>query len=278
MLMEMSDNVFADSSTSMGFVEPALTETNMTAPNNTLLQWTNTCALGDSASCGMSYKVNDAGNLEFRVQFSLIGNNRARTDVADATLELEPGLVVNTAPFGVGVSFICEYPMTVNLESSAFNVTEVTVSGTKSGKGDLSAGFAMNLNDGNDAALVLGAELKVQVDWSVTTLAGIEFYFNECNVRHEPASNTTHPAQVPVVKGGCYSGALKCSRATDGTSTSQGFAFQTFTIEGETGSEQIVSCSMKLCKSDDCAGKTPQDADCPADSGYEYTANGYSKA
>jgi len=166
--------------------------------------------------------------------------------------------------------------MTIDLESSAFNVTEVLVSGTKSGKGDLSGGFAMTLNDGDDSAMVLGAELKVQVDWSVTTLADIEFYFNECNVRHNPPSNTTHPAQVPVIKDGCYSQALKCSRATGGTSIMQGFNFQTFTIEGETGSEQIVSCSIRLCKSDDCAEKTPLDADCPSDSGYEYTPNGYS--
>ena len=61
MLMEMSDNVFNDTDASMDLVLPALSETNMTDNPDALLRWTNTCALGDNAACGMTYKVNDAG-------------------------------------------------------------------------------------------------------------------------------------------------------------------------------------------------------------------------
>ena len=123
-------------------------------------------------------RVNFIFRLEFTVQFRLVGDNRARSDVAGATLKLA-GVTINTAPFGVGVSFVCEYPMIANVESSPFSVTKVTVSGSKSGDGDLSGGFSMALNDGADTPLVLGSNLKVQVDWSISSLTGqIQCSFN----------------------------------------------------------------------------------------------------
>ena len=167
--------------------------------------------------------------MVFEVQFSLVGNNRARTDVADASLDLGGGLTVNTAPFGVGVTFECRYPMKVELESSAFNVTEVTVSGTSSGKGNLAGGFALNLDN---QSMILGAILTVSADWAVT-LNGIEFFFDSYNVK-----GSVH--EVPIIRDGCYSNTLKVSRK-DGTAAKQSFSFKTFTIEGETSKEQVIA-------------------------------------
>ena len=56
MIMELSDDVFADSSASMALVEPALSEN----AKDTTLKWSNTCGLG-SQDCKMAHKVNDAG-------------------------------------------------------------------------------------------------------------------------------------------------------------------------------------------------------------------------
>jgi len=134
----------------------------------------------------------------------------------------------------------------------------------------------MTLNDGADTPLVLGSNLKVQVDWSISSLTEIAFYLSECKVRHEPARDATNPTQVTVISGGCYSAALQCTRETVGVGpTRQSFSFKTFTIQGETGTGQVVACRIELCKANDCPGKTPTLADCPTTSGFDYSPNGY---
>jgi len=268
MSMEIGSGVFADSDESMGLVEPALDDATDDAGT---LGWVKSCDL-DSDDCNMSHKV--AGNdLIFTVQFSLKGKSRGRSDVEDKIIDLGD-VQVNTAPFGIGVSFECTYGMTVDLTSNEYSVQEVTVSGTKTGDGSLQDGFTMTLNDDSGDALVLGSRLNVEVNWSLT-LSDIDYYFQGCSVRH--ASNTDEvPTKVAVVKSGCYSEALHATRDTCSDDNGICMSFQTFTIEAEAGTDQIIGCTVQLCNSataDGCDGKTAPT--CPAaDTAYVYTIDG----
>lgn len=268
MAMEIGSGVFADSDESMGLVEPALDDAS---DDDDTLGWIKHCDL-DSDDCNMSHKV-EGNFLIFTVQFSLVGNKRGRSDVEDKTIDLGD-VVVNTAPFGIGVSFECTYGMTVDLTSNQFSVQEVTVSGTKAGDGSLEDGFAMTLNDDSTDALVLGSRLNVEVDWSLM-LSDIDYYFQGCSVRH--AANTDdNPTKVAVVKSGCYSEALHATRDTCSDGDGICMSFQTFTIEAESGTNQIIGCTIQLCNSEadgGCDGKTAPT--CPDDAPeYVYTING----
>lgn len=178
---------------------------------------------------------------------------KARSDdVQDNVITLGSQSVVTT-PFGAAVIFSCTYPMTVDVASKDYTVSGASVVDTINGSGSLAAGFTMTLNNGDATAFLLGANLPVEVIWSVTALSTLQFYLNECTVTH----GTT---PIKIVKNGCYSDKL----AVVPNAANQGFSYPVFKGVGETDPEQTISCSVNICEVGQCQNPT-EDNQCPVD-------------
>ena len=192
--------------------------------------------------------------VTFSINFAIIGNEmKARSDdVQDNVITLGSQSVVTT-PFGAAVIFSCTYPMTVDVASKDYTVTGASVVDTINGSGSLAAGFTMTLNNGDATAFLLGANMPVEVIWSVTALSTLQFYLNECTVTH----GTT---PIKIVKNGCYSDKL----AVVPNAANQGFSYPVFKGVGETDPEQTISCSVNICEVGQCQNPT-EDNQCPGD-------------
>lgn len=223
--------------------------------------WQLSCSLG---SCNMTYKV-VGDDLVFTVRIQQEGNSRIRSDVTSKVIDLG-GVKVTTTPFGVGVTFHCAYAMALDVSSSAFQVQPVSISGMKQERGNLKDGFAMSLKYGMDSHMLLGAVQEVTVDWSVTTLPDVSFFFDNCQVHQATYA-------IDVVKGSCYSKVLQVQKH-DGTSTRQSFGYKTFTIANHHSNEQKITCTIKLCFDQICGKATTQEK-CPPKDVYDFTLLGY---
>ena len=130
-----------------------------------------------------------------------------KIDVGDGADQTE----VYVAPGGSGITFICEYPSTVDVESGEITVKGATASGSASQTGDLTTGFSLGLfiDSGFVTAvdatnLFIGQDAFVRLTWSVSTAtAKIDFLVDECRVK-----DTADDSEVFIIKNNCYSNGL----------------------------------------------------------------------
>ena len=227
-------------------------------------KWKVTCAFGE---CGMTHQT-ETDELKMKVQIALVGNERTRSIIPDASISLG-GVDIITAPFGIGVDFKCSYPTTFTISSNEFAVVDVTVDGSTSGTGSLAKGFTMTLNDGVNQ-FILGETLDVRVDWTVSTLSDVTFFLDACTVIHGQQA-------VNVIKDSCYSETLKVA-VIEESGTTFAFSYQLFQIINQVGTEQTVNCDVQLCSVGSTCGKAQTNADCPTDAAealYQFSTVGY---
>ena len=194
--------------------------------------------------------------VTFSIKFALVGNDmRTRSDdVQDNLINLGSQSVVTT-PFGAAVTFSCAYPMTIEVGSEDYTVTGASVVDTINGSGSLAEGFAMKLNNDEAPVFLLGANMSVSINWSVTALSTFQFYLDHCTVTHGTTS-------IPVVKEGCYSEVLNVVPTNPTSQAEQGFSYPIFKGVGETDPNQTIRCSVKICEVGQC--KNPTDnTQCP---------------
>ena len=154
-------------------------------------------------------------------------------------IELGNGVKIVTSPFGVGVDFTCIYDSSVEVSSDAITVQDVSISGTHSASGNLQLGFTMTAGDGS--AIVLGNDLVVSTTWSLD-IPGISPHYQKCEV-------TQGAATVLIIKDGCMATTLGAEAVAKdaGVTNAVGMKYQTFLIEGEVSTSQLVTCDVKLC-------------------------------
>jgi len=235
-------------------------------------KWEKQCGLG---SCNQQISVNpDNGNLKFAYE---ITRDMQKIDVGDGADQTE----VYVAPGGSGITFICEYPSTVDVESGEITVKGATASGSASQTGDLTTGFSLGLfiDSGFVTAvdatnLFIGQEAFVRLTWSVSTAtAKIDFLVDECRVK-----DTADDSEVFIIKNNCYSNglgtsAISASKRNDNTFD---FKFVSFTM-GDSSTIQMtakVTCTVKMCLKSDASAcpVNTLDSQCPTASGYDYKA------
>lgn len=180
-------------------------------------------------------------------------------------VDLGGSLMISTSPVGAAISFKCEYPTVFTLESNEYVVEDVSVTGIYESTGNLAGGFSLDITSGTaDKIHLLGDLLDVTATWSVNALKDVNFYFDQCGVKHDATT-------VNIVEGGCYSTALQV-QPTPISATQISLKFKTFSVEGAQGTSQIISCNIKLCMN--TCDKPTENTQCP--SGYfEYTIEGY---
>ena len=152
------------------------------------------------------------------------------------------------------VVFTCTYSMTVEVASGDYTVTGASVVDTVHGVGTLAAGFAIELNNGEGAAFMLGTVMPVAITWSVTGLSKLTFNIQECTVQH----GTTI---VMLIKGGCYSATLSVN--PEDADARQAFTYQVFKGAGETDPNQMITCKVNICESGKCINPTAN-SQCPS--------------
>ena len=143
-------------------------------------------------------------------------------DVEKKTEKINNRGVVPKMDFAI--VYKCEYLTDIDVRSDEFAIRSVGISGSLSGSGDLTDGFELVLGRTH---IVLGAEMSVNVKWSVTRLTQLSFWLKECSV-------TNGEMSIAVISEGCYSEALQVARRAQ-TATNMGFAFRTFMLENATG-------------------------------------------
>ena len=197
----------------------------------------------------------------------MVGNDmRERSDdtIQDTLIFLGSQSVVTT-PLGASITFTCSYDLTVELASADYTVAGASVVDTFTGTGSLSAGFAMSLNNGEDAAFLLGETLHVGITWAVTTLKTLTYRITKCDVQHGDSV-------ISIVKDQCYAAALD---VIPDDHKDQGFSFQVFKGLGETKESQKITCSVTICEENRCSipysnSQCPNDGD---DVFYNYRIN-----
>ena len=110
----------------------------------------------------------------------------------------------------------------------------------------------MELNNGDPASFLLGNDLAVEISWAETALSTVTFHIDECTVTH----GTTN---IVIVKEGCYSETLDETL----NANKQGLSYPVFKGAGETEETQMIKCSVKICKKDQCkhSGQCPATGD-----------------
>jgi hypothetical protein len=195
------------------------------------------------------------GTLSFKK--SLIQQGGARTrSIESAKVTLENGVVLNTAPHGVGVDFTCEYSTSVSVKSNEFDLTPVTVSGSTSAEGELDSGFHLTVNNNDGTTIVLGASVDVSVTWDLS-FDDVSHHYKECTVGHVNGNTN-----VALIKEGCHAADIGV-----GAPSGADFSFETFTIEGESGTTQVITCKVEICNG---AGNCAKGDTCPSNSGFGY--------
>jgi len=230
-------------------------------------KWRKDCDLGD---CGHTVSTNSNGNLEFAYDVS----RSMQTLTLDTTNVL-------LAPVSTAITFICEYPSTVEVESDAITVKGATATGTTSHIGDLTDGFDLELfvddsfSTAADATnLFIGQPAFVKLSWSVTSATStINFLVDGCRVK-----DTTTDKEVAIIKNNCYANSLGVTQlSTDKKNDLEfKFSFISFTL-GTSQNIQMtakMTCTVKMCvKAETGCVETALDADCPTDAGYDYKAS-----
>lgn len=229
-------------------------------------EWQLAAAFGSN---GMTYKIdNEAQTINFSILIGVDGSGRARSSSIDKVVQLDDTQSIITSPFGVGIHFNCEYPLKFTVSTETYQVEDVTTAGTTYAEGSLSGGFEMTLNNGGTTNFILGAYLPVKIEWDVTAMVGLKFYFDECVVTHGTVG-------VSIIKGGCYAGAVE-ARHVDSTNTMSEFVYKVFKAFEQEGKDQDIVCEVVLCAAGKCASPT-EDSQCPSggeDDLYSYTVNG----
>lgn len=172
-------------------------------------------------------------NIVFRLSFT------TKISLPDTPVELEDGLTVNTSPLGVGVTFVCDYATSVLVETNAFTVQDISITGTHSDAGSLKDGFTLSAGDGTPT--LLGNDLTVKTSWTLD-LPDVSLHYAACSVNQGALS-------VPIVKDGCMATILGAELipTASGVSNEVAMKYATFTLENELATEQIVICDVKLC-------------------------------
>jgi hypothetical protein len=188
----------------------------------------------------------------------------ASAAVVIGTMRITTGSISNLA-------YKCEYGTTIQVSSSDFKVDHVSIGGEQIGQGDLKGGFSISfINGAADQSFVLGSTQGVDVTWAVTTLTGVDFFVNKCQVKDGTNS-------VMIVNEQCHSSALKVTRLTHPTSVTniRSFEYPVFVLVGVTSSDMSLECEIKICSN--CVNPTT-DENCPStgtDTAYTYTVNGF---
>ena len=224
--------------------------TNSPTYNETTLKWDLNCPLG---GCGMKYYTYN-NQITFQVE---IPN----------TLNVGPIQIRREYALELGLK--CTYPMRIAV-SSDIEVYGVEITGQSYGIGSLANGFDLTLHkddsyNGISNTFLLGDDLFVQIDWSVSLLPDLTYYVDTCEI----FLDNEH---VAIIKNGCYSKALDAwyhsAREVQQTAA---FSFKTFLMAGakQVGSEQVVQCTIQLCV-DGCDDLVADNADCPDDEGFDF--------
>lgn len=183
----------------------------------------------------------DATKLKFKSRVSLEGgqSSRTRTDTADKeiTLDSSTGLKIITTPFGVGVDFTCSYDSAFDVSSTAFTVQDISITGAFSGNGDLTDSMSMVAGTGSD--IVLGNDVKVATTWSLA-VGNTSFYYKGCTVAQGTKT-------VKLIDTGCRSSTLNVEHVSNTDAQKIEMKYKSFMIDGETGSEQTVTCKIQIC-------------------------------
>lgn len=220
-----------------------------------------TCDLG---KCGMTNEI--VGNeLILKLRVEQDGSDRTRSAISDNTISLGDKTII-TAPFKVSVSFKCVYDTTVNVQSAAFNVHDVTISGSTQSTGSLAGGFEMTL--GSSRQVILGQILEVTITWLVQ-ITNINFHIDGCTI-------TQGTALIPIIKQNCLSKTLVVKYET-APATSVRFSYKTFAVSNMVTKQQKMTCFVKICAAGKPCDKANSDADCPnqsADLPLKYSVNG----
>jgi hypothetical protein len=229
--------------------------------------WSLESAFGEN---GMQYSYDNVTETVKLFQvFSLVGAeretiSRARSDIQQQNNEiaLSDG-TVETTPFGVSIAFSCVYSTKITLSTDAYAVEDVSISDSLTNTGDWTTGFTMSLDD---ADLMLGDILNVDISWGATGLVGdLTFVLNECVVSHGATD-------ISVIKGGCYAGVTNTEAGSDNSAGKKSFSFKTFRAPGEDSAGQAIECSLTVCEAGSCNAPSSDD-ECPSegnDSFYNY--------
>merc|ERR1711988_1357984 len=205
---------------------------------------------------GMQYTYdNVTETIKLFQVFSLVGAeresiSRARSDIQQQNNEiaLSDGTVDSTK---------------ITLSTDAYAVEDVSISDSLTNSGDWTTGFTMSLDD---ADLMLGDILNVDISWGATGLVGdLTFVLNECVVSHGSTD-------ISVIKGGCYAGVTNTEAGTENTAGKKSFSFKTFRAPGEDSAGQAIECSLTVCEAGSCNAPSSDD-ECPSegnDSFYNY--------
>merc|ERR1712062_827660 len=206
------------------------------------------CAYNDLSSCGLSQSVID-DKLVFKVQISSDSTEKPKTiNIGD--------MVLKTANPEQSVTFECHYPMTVEAESSGFNVASVDADGIHKSDGTLDAGFELVLNNGLSKKIVLGQLLQVEAKWKLD-FADVEYFYQSCRIE-----SADEKKKVDLLKDSCKATGIGVEFGEDLNK----FLFRTFQWSDEASSmDQVIHCTIKLCKNEaetSCALKEIQQAVC----------------
>jgi len=217
---------------------------------------------------GMTYSMNYENKTHPTISFHLFVALAIDQEKESSVKEIHLGAMsVRNQGVGVGMSFTCTYPLKVTLTSGDYGVHHVSHYGGQIGLGSLASGFSLSLtNPAGGSSFVMGTDLRVAVDWAITSLPSLMFYYDECNVQHGTVN-------VPIIKNGCYA-SITNTRPSANTSTRAAFLFQVFKGLGQEETQQTITCSINICQVNNCPDKPKTLQDCPSEAGdqpFKYT-------
>jgi len=217
---------------------------------------------------GMTHRI-EGDKLIFTAFIGVHGDQRQRSDIVMKNIETNLNHTVITTGFnGVAMKYQCSYNRTISVSSEDFAVEDVTVTDHQDGFGNLANGFSMVLNNGDGLMYILGAELPIEVKWSVNVLADLKFNFDFCKVTHGATD-------FFIIKNGCYATTV-AARPLAQSHNSNSFEYRVFKAKGEVAKDQTIECEVTVCNEDSC--QSPEsNSDCPSDnhdSLYGYTIDG----
>ena len=195
----------------------------------------------------------------FATKIEVNGDARTRT-VSDNVIDLD-GVKVVTSPHGVGVAFTCNYDSSVNVQSGPLTVQDVSIGGSHTSSGTLDGGFTLTAGDGT---ILLGDDIIVTAAWTLA-LSDVYPHYESCLVKHGTSVG------VPIVKNGCMASTLGAEVVANPADVTNevSIKYKTFSVEDESATTQVVTCTVKLCAAGNCA----RAAKCPtstADTPYKY--------
>jgi len=238
-----------DDSSTASFALPLLSKP---AWNTRSARWSLSCPLGNG-NCGMAIETEN-DKLKFTVTI----------EPSSTTIELG-NVNVMSVTFGQA-KFVCLYDTEFELSSDSFDVSEVSVSGEKTGTGSFFEGFGMMINNDEDGATPLGSMMQVVVTW-LENFEPVTFFLTKCSIGHGVS-------EVEIISGGCLSETLFVTEV-ENTKSYYSFKYRTFLVDGETGNKQDISCQVKLCLGANPCGKPTSDEMCPTGkSAFQYSVGG----